>query len=547
MSDDIIIFSTSMAEHVLTVKTVLQRMRDYNVTANESKCEFGKSSVKFYGHVFDKDGITACMQKVSDLEQASRPQNGSEIRSLLGMAQYLARFIPRYSDTVAPLRRLTHKDVKWQWGPDEEESFISLKRSLSNCNSLSYYNINLPTELLVDASPIGLGAILTQRDDSSDLRIVAYASRSLTDTESRYSQTEREMLAVVWACEHFHLYIYGAEFTVLSDHTPLESIVNKVSNTTERLCLRLQPYKLVLRYRPGKDNPADFLSRHPVKTTSTTSRTNLDDQIAHVYIGALELYNEKGLSTEEVRLTSRQDPTLRRLAKAIVTQDWDSQDVDLSAYKHIKDELSVADGFILRGYRIIVPKKLQQRAINLAHKSHQGIVKTKKLLRETLWFPGIDKMVENTVKECLACQAATPKQTQSLEPLQMTQMPSGPWREVSTDFCGPFTNGQYLLVIIDDHSRFPEVEIINSLSATTVIPDFDAIFARQGVPDIVKSDNGPPFNGYQFTHWVVSTAKSLLCGPELMGRPKDLCAPLANSFVQSCLKKAVGSRNSIVS
>ena len=503
MSDDIIIYSTNMAEHITSVKDVLQRMRECNITANQGKCEFGKATIKFYGHIFSKEGVTACAQKVADLEQASRPQNCSEVRSLLGMSQYLARFVPGYTDTVAPLRLLTHNDVKWRWGPPEEESFLALKKSLSNCQTVSYFDINISTELIVDASPIGLGAILTQRTSQDDLKVVAYASRSLTDTESRYSQIEREMLAVVWACEHFHLYLYGAEFILLSDHKPLESIINKVANTTvrlERLSLRLQPYKLHVKYRPGKDNPADYLSRHPVKSTATTSRSSLDEQIMQVYVNALHTYDKQGLPTEEVRNASRADPVLQKLAKAIITQDW--SDSDVTPYKCVREELSIADGFILRGSRLIVPVKLQQRAIDLAHSSHQGIVKTKSLLRESLWFPGIDKMVESTVSHCIPCQAATPKQTKSLEPLKMSQLPAAPWKELSMDFCGPFANGTYLLVIIDDYSRFPEVEIIKSLTADTVIEHVDAIFSRQGIPEVVRTDNGPPFNGHQFTHWL---------------------------------------------
>jgi hypothetical protein len=129
------------------------------------------------------------------------------------------------------------------------------------------------------------------------------------------------------------------------------------------------------------------------------------------------------------------------------------------------------------------------------------MVKTQKLLRETLWFPGIDKMVEKAVANCLPCQAATHKQTNSIEPLQMSKLPDGPWKQVSTDFCGPFGQDTYLLVVVDDYSRFPEVEIVRSLSAESVIPHYDAIFARQGIPEVVRSDNGPPFNGSRFAKW----------------------------------------------
>ena len=146
---------------------------------------------------------------------------------------------------------------------------------------------------------------------------------------------------------------------------------------------------------------------------------------------------------------------------------------------------------VLRGNRIVVPSKLRERAVDLAHVGHQGIVKTKSLIREKVWFPGIDKMVKDKVDNCLACQAVTPSKSSRVEPLQMTPLPSGPWKMLAMDFLGPFPSGDYLLVVIDEHSRFPEVEIVKSTSAKFVIPRLDAIFARQGIPNELKTDNGP--------------------------------------------------------
>lgn len=132
---------------------------------------------------------------------------------------------------------------------------------------MAYFYPNRETELIVDASPVGLGAILLQKDKKRK-HIIAYASRALSDVERRYSQTEREALAIVWSCKHFHLYIYGKEFTMVTDHKPLELIWNnprsKPPARIERWGLRLQPYNLKIEYRKGTDNPADYMSRHPI-------------------------------------------------------------------------------------------------------------------------------------------------------------------------------------------------------------------------------------------------------------------------------------------
>ena len=187
------------------------------------------------------------------------------------------------------------------------------------------------------------------------------------------------------------------------------------------------------------------------------------------------------------------------LAKVITTQRWHEVRKDVSQYQHIKQELSVSNGVILRGTRIIVPEKLQNWMIMLAHNGHQGIVKTKRFLRDSVWFPGMGRMVEEAVKGCLPCQAANHDLKPTAEPLRMSPLPLGPWQELSKDFCGPpFPNGDYLLVVTDDFNQYPEVEIIKSTSAKSVIPHLDSIFARQGIPEIVRTDNGPPFNSESF-------------------------------------------------
>ena len=156
---------------------------------------------------------------------------------------------------------------------------------------------------------------------------------------------------------------------------------------------------------------------------------------------------------------------------------------------------------ILRANRLVLPTSLRSKAVNLAHASHQGIVKTKGFLREKVWFPGIDGMVEDKVKKCIPCQAATTSGAERQEPLKMTPLPSAPWKEVAVDFTGPYASGEYLLVVVDEYSRYPEVEIVTSTSSKATIPKLDAIFARQGVPDVVKTDNGPPFHGHEFARF----------------------------------------------
>jgi len=206
----------------------------------------------------------------------------------------------------------------------------------------------------------------------------------------------------------------------------------------------------------------------------------------------------KVMTLEELKQQTKKDAEMRALITAIETDQWNSQEDQ--GYKRLKDEFSVHNGLVLRGNRIVIPATLRNKAVDLAHLGHQGIVKTQQLLRDKVWFPGRDKMAEETIKNCLPCQAATAKSPPP-EPLLMTKLPNEPWKEVAIDFAGPFPSGDYIMVVIDEFSPFPEVELLTSTSAKAVIPKLDAIFARQGVSDILKSGNGPPFNGHEFENF----------------------------------------------
>ncbi|GFR57588.1 transposon Ty3-G Gag-Pol polyprotein [Elysia marginata] len=180
------------------------------------------------------------------------------------MTQCVSRYIESYSTITEPLRKLTRNSQKWHWGRDQNKAINKLKEKHTHVGNMAYFDPRKETEILVDALPCGLRAIFTQQGE-----IVCYASSALTDVETRYSQTEREMLAVVYDVEKFHMYLYiSPDFTVTTDHKPLLGIIRIIkpcSARIERWRLCLMPHQFKLIYRPGKDeaNPADYLSRHP--------------------------------------------------------------------------------------------------------------------------------------------------------------------------------------------------------------------------------------------------------------------------------------------
>lgn len=176
----------------------------------------------------------------------------------------------------------------------------------------------------------------------------------------------------------------------------------------------------------------------------------------------------------------------------------------LDAYRLVYDELSVTQkGILLRGQRIVVPSGLRQQIMQLAHLGHQGIVRTKSLIRSRVWFPGIDKAVEAMIKRCRECQAVTDRPT--YEPLKPSELPSGPWRVVAGDFFGPMADGRYWFVNYDEYSRWTTVDDVSSCSFDQVKQVLETIFSLIGSSHVYKSDNGSPFQSYQFAefakHW----------------------------------------------
>ena len=462
-----------------------------------------------FGHEFSAEGISPSLDKVKALCDAAPPTSKEEVRSLLGLATYCTRFIPQLATITEPLRILTKADVEWTWDSTHDRALQELKHQISEHCKMAYFNPSLKTEVIVDASPVGLGAMLVQHDESTSIsHVVALGSRSLTDVEQRYSQTEREALAVAWGIRHFHMYVYGGVFQVATDHKPLLPMFNNSSSKPplriERWLMRLQEYEYTLVYQPGKSNPADYMSRHPLSTTNDSSR---EQKMAEEYVNLITTNAvPRSLTLDEIELETQNDDILQQCIHAIKHNKWHEaqknatgvhkKDID-SLFK-VRDELSISSerNILLRDHRIVIPKALQQRAVDIAHEGHQGVVKTKQLMRLKVWFPGLDKLIEQTVAACLPCQVSCPE-SNATEPLNMSDLPKGAWQELSIDF-KELPTGDYLMVVVDDYSRFPVIEITKSTSAKCIIPKLDTIFATYGIPLTIRTDNGPPFNSVEF-------------------------------------------------
>jgi hypothetical protein len=268
---------------------------------------------------------------------------------------------------VEPLRKLIRKGERFHFGDEQKEAFEKLKSAITKTETLAYFRNECQTRIIADAGPSGLGAVLTQLQ-GDEWRVISYASRSLTDVERRYSQTEKEALAIVWACERFKLYCYGRPFELETDHKPLECIYGRTSKPSakiERWVLRLQDYDYSVVYRPGKTNIADALSRLNVEHNVDLSGAKTDF-LRYVTESSVP----RSLTAREIERESGNDAELLSVRKYILSGDW--TDSKLPHYVAIKEELSVVGYIVMRGSRIVIPKSMRANVLKLAHEGHQG-------------------------------------------------------------------------------------------------------------------------------------------------------------------------------
>uniref|UniRef100_A0A3B1KCG7 Gypsy retrotransposon integrase-like protein 1 n=1 Tax=Astyanax mexicanus TaxID=7994 RepID=A0A3B1KCG7_ASTMX len=289
--DDLIIFSATLEEHEHRLLRVLQRLKEYGLKLSPEKCKFFQTSVRYLGHIVSRNGVETDPEKIQSLKNWPNPKNLKELRSFLGFAGYYRRFIQDYSKIVKPLNDLTagygpirkkckvNNDNTHYYKPKEpfgnrwtdscQEAFNTIISKLTSAPVLAYANSQLPYILHTDASTTGLGAALYQEQDGQ-IRAIAFASRGLSRSESRYPAHKLEFLALKWAVtEKFSDYLYGNSFTVITDSNPLTYILTsaKLDATSYRWLSALSTFSFKLQYRPGKHNlDADALSRRPHDT-----------------------------------------------------------------------------------------------------------------------------------------------------------------------------------------------------------------------------------------------------------------------------------------
>ena len=535
--DDIVVTGKTKAEHDFNLRRVLERLQSAGLKLNEAKCLVCQPSITFLGHVIDAEGIRPSPSKVQDLQDAPVPTNVAELRSFLGLINYYHRFLKNLSTILAPLYELLSVKV-WQWSPKHQQAFEQSKALLLAEPVRVHYNPLLPIVITCDASPYGVGAVLAHAMPDGSEKPVAFASCTLSQAEKNYSQLDREALAVVFAVTRFHKYVYGRAFALQTDHKPLLGLLQAdrqvpplASSRMQRWALKLANYQYEPQYRPGKANGcADGLSRLPNPAPVPEL-----PQPAEVVL-AMSVLDSTPVTVARIAQWTSKDPVMSLVAKFLQTGWPDDIAEDLLSYHHCRDELSIMNGCVLRGARVVIPAPGHVQLLDDLHSGHPGITPMKGLARSYVWWPDIDREIGHTVKTCQDCQAeARAPNHQQVHPWEW---PGKPWVRVHVDYAGPF-EGKMILVIVASHSKFIDAHVTSGSTAAITIRKLRQTFAMIGLPNSIVSDNGPAFDRAEFRQFCSANGiKQTLVSP--YHPASDGLAERAVQTVKCGLKKQSG-------
>ncbi|KRY59721.1 Transposon Tf2-9 polyprotein [Trichinella britovi] len=480
--DDILIAASDEKELANRLETVLHRFAKAGLRLKSDKCKFCLPRVEFLGFEVDATGSHPAKAKVQAIQDAPTPKNKQQLQAFLGLLNFYHSFLKNKATVAEPLHRLLDKNARWTWTGKHKKAFIDVKRLLSSDAVLTHYDGKKPLVLVCDASPHGIGAVLCHKLSSTQEIPIAFYSRTLSATERNYAQIDKEALAVIAGVKKFHEYLYGRQFTIITDHKPLLGLFVPKKETPQILSPRilrwsilLNAYDYTINYRPGKEIAnADALSRMPKQSTENNDSHNS-------VILLLETIDNFPLHSKDIARITAKDPILTR----VLSWAWRGWP------KSVSDERLKP--------RVIIPLQARHKILKELHIGHPGIVRMKALARSYVWWPKMDSEIENWVRTCELCQ-----QSRALPPhapVHKWESPRIPWSRIHVDLAGPIY-GKNFLIVVDSFSKWLEVRVLKNTTSESVISCLRQIFSIHGLPDIIVSDNGTQFTSHTFQEYL---------------------------------------------
>jgi hypothetical protein len=466
--DDLLVYSTDVTEHLRLLREVLNRVRKAGLRLKPEKCVLLALQVLYLGHILRGGTVSPDPRNVSIIKQVARPLSSEDLKSFLGMVGWYSRFIQAYAKIALPLTRLTRKKVVFLWTRVEEEAFRILQKALCTYPVLKSPRLDLPWIITTDASIVALGAIASQVHTDGE-HVVAYASYKLRPAETRYSITELECYAVVYAVRYFRAYIYGTRFLLRVDHSSLTWLLN-LTNPKPRLArwvLEIAEYQYDVQYTPGKKMQADALTR----LVSATSQ-------------------------------SSQEWTTRDIIEAQARDVELQERVAQSPSSYHKDQAGILYLKTTHGRRLLaVPAAMTSYVLDIAHNGplggHQGVNRTIERVRQAYSWPGLYTEIRKYVTSCIECQKRKGRADPPAAP-QLLFQATRPFQRISIDIIGPLSpntqGNRVILTCIDNFTRWPEAIPLPDQRAHTVARALvENVICRYGVMEKIISDCGRNF------------------------------------------------------
>ena len=542
--DDILVSGKDAEDHLANLRALLKRLNEKGLRARLEKCEFAQPYVHYLGHLLSNQGVAKGSKLDAVLEMPS-PNNVSELKSFLGSMQFYGKFLPDASTIAEPLHQLTKKDVEWKWGPAQIQAFETIKRMLSSENVLAHFNPKEQIGISCDASNVGIGAVLFHRYADGTERPICNASKTLTETQRNYSQVQKEALAIIFALKKFHQFLYGRHFLLITDHKPLLSLFgpNKATpamaaNRLARWALLLSQYSYQIEYRrTSAHGNADALSRLPSATDTSFDNDETGDEADQVCmvntIGSqLDPLDSKILTKE-----SSKDPLLATVMR-YCREGWPERCPE-NPYWKVKENLSVTNGCLFHGARLVIPESLRERVLEILHISHMGMQRMKQLARTAVYWPGIDAAIVNLSQRCTTC--GEHQDMPAKAPVHPWIIPDKPWIRIHVDHAINFL-GTNWLIVVDSYSKYPTIHQTTSTSTRATTELLEQDFAHFGYPLAVVTDNATTFTSGEFQEWCRSRGIAHLTGAPYHPATNGAAERMVGAFKKAMKKSKLAPR-----
>lgn len=536
--DNILVQGKSLDECVRRTYAVLGRLDRFNVRLNASKCLFFVKELEFLGFVI-KNGCRGQAPSITyAITHAKIPENAKEVSSFLGLLNFYAVFVPMISTVEKPLRLLTTSDSDFNWTEECQMAFDTCKKLIISSDVLMLFNPDLPIVIYTDASPVGVGAVLchtvTHNGKPVD-RPVMFASSSLTPAQANYSQLDREALAVMFAVSKFDRFVWGRQFTLVTDNYPIRRIFSSSRGLPQRTAERLQHWAAILMRYNYKviHKKAEFLCVADTLSRLPTKRTIVENH--HV-----KVLSDLPITADVVARETANDPVLSQVLQ-LARIGWPRKSAKLNPeivpYFKICDNISIEKGCVLMSTRVIIPSKLRAQVLVMLHEGHPGIVRTKALARGLVWWPSLNADLETMIQNCVPCSAVNRPHKKLYISWPET---SEPFQRVHLDFF-QFRSSNFLIVV-DAFTRWLDVVQMDSTNSPSVTAKLLNTFSTFGLPKAIVTDNGPPFDSDDFAEFCTKYDIQLLHSPVYNPESNGL-AEKCVSIAKSALSKLLFNEN----